>query len=71
MQNTLKMLVKHIGNLYGQYIANEIGNHTVVTITKPKRSRAVLVAHADKETLRAENYNRILLPRQAQDSLLQ
>ena len=70
MQNTLKMLVKHIGTLYGQDIANEIGNRTVVTIAKPKHPRAVLLSHAAKETLRIENYNRILLSRQAQESLL-
>ena len=63
MQNALNILVKHIGNLYGQDIANEIGNRTVVTITKPKHSRAVLLAHAAKETIRTENYNRLLLPR--------
>ena len=71
MQKTLKMLVKHIGTLYGQDIANEIGNRTVVTISKPKHSRSVLLAHADKETLRTENYNRLLLSRQAQEILLQ
>ena len=59
MQNTLNILVKHIGTLYGQDIANEIGNRTVVTITKPKHSRALLLAHAVKETLRTENYNRL------------
>ena len=52
MQNTLKMLVKHIGNLYGQDIANEINNRTVVTIAKPKHNRAVLLAHAAKKKLR-------------------
>ena len=71
MQNTLKMLVKQIGTLYSQDIANEIGNRKVVTIAKPKQSRAVLLAHASKETLRTKNYNRLLLPRQAQESLLQ
>ena len=71
IQNTLKMLVKHIETLYGQDIANEIGNRTVVTIAKPKHSRAVLLAHAAKETLRTENYNSLILPRQAQESLLQ
>ena len=55
IQNTFEMLVNHIGTLNGQYIANEIGNHTVVTIAKSKHSRAVLVAHASKETLRTEN----------------
>ena len=55
MQNTLKMLVKYIGTLYGQDIANEFSNYTVVTIAKPKHSRAVLLAHAAKETLRIEN----------------
>ena len=71
MQNTLKMLVKHIGTLYGQDIANDFGNRTVVTIAKPKHSTAVLLAHADKENLRIENYNRLLLTRKAQESLLQ
>ena len=71
MQNTLNMLVKHIGTLYGQDIANETDNRTVVTIPKPKHSRSVLLSHAAKETLRAENYNRLLLPRQAQEILLQ
>ena len=71
MQKTLKKLVKYIGTLYGQDITNDIGNHTVVTIAKPKHSIAVLLAHAAKETLRIENYNRLLLPRQAQESLLQ
>ena len=52
MQNTLKMLVKHIGNLYGQDIANVISNRTVVTIAKPKHTRAVLLAHAAKKKLR-------------------
>ena len=66
MQNTIKMLVKHIGTLYGQYITNEICNRTVVTIEKPKQYRAVLLSYAAKETLRTGNYNRILLPRQAQ-----
>ena len=60
MKNTLKILVKHMGTLYGQYISNKIGNHTVVTIAKPKHSGAVLLAHAAKETLRIENYNRLL-----------
>ena len=71
MQNTLKILVKHIFTFYGQDIANDIGNCTVVTIAKPKHSRAVLLAHAAKETLRIENYNRLLLPRQARENLLQ
>ena len=71
MHNTLKMLVKHIGTLYGQDIANDIGNHTVVTIAKRKHPIAVLLAHAAKDTLRIENYNRLLLPRQAQQSLIQ
>ena len=71
MQNTLKMLVKHIVTLYGQYIANEIGNRTIVTIAKPKHSGAVLLAHAAKETLRVENYNRLIFPRQDQESLIQ
>ena len=52
MQNTLKMLVNHIGILCDQDITNDIGNRTVVTIAKPKHSRAVLLAHAAKETLR-------------------
>ena len=65
------MLVKHIGTLYGQDIANNISNRTVVTIAKPKHYRAVLLAYAAKETLRNENYNRLLLPSQAQESLLQ
>ena len=41
IQNTLKILVKHIGTLYGQDIANVTGNRTVVTIAKPKHSRAL------------------------------
>ena len=71
IQNTLKILVKHIGTLYGQYIANEFSNRTVVTIVKTKHPRAVLLSHAAKETLRTENYNRLLFTRQAQESLLQ
>ena len=71
MQNTLKMLVKHIGTLYDQDIANDIDNRTVLTTEKPKHSRTVLLAHAAKETLRIENYNMILFPRQDQESLLQ
>ena len=71
IQNTLKMLVKHIGTLYGQDIANGISNRTVVTVAKPKHPRSVLLAHAAKETLRTESYNRLLLPRQAHESLLQ
>ena len=42
-----------------------------MTIAKPKHSRAVLLEHAAKETLRIEDYNRPLFPRQAQESLLQ
>ena len=71
MQNTLKMLVKHIGTLYGQDIANEIGNQTVVTIAKPKHSREVLLEHAVNKALKTEHYNRLTLPRQAKESLLQ
>ena len=71
MQNTPKMLVKHIGTLYGQDISNYIGNRTVLTIVKPKHSRAVLLAHAAKETLSTENYNKLLFLRQAQESLPQ
>ena len=70
MQDNLKMLVKYIRTLYSQDITNEIGNRTVVTIAKPKHPRAILLSHAAKETLRIENYNRILLSRQAQESLL-
>ena len=61
IQNTLNMLVKHIGTLYVQDIVNDISNRTVLTIAKPKHSRAVLRAYAAKETLRTENYNRLLL----------
>ena len=71
MQNNLKMLVKHIGTLYVQDIANKMFNRTFVTIAKPEHSRSVLLAHAAKEKIRIENYNRLLLPRQAQESLLQ
>ena len=55
MYNTFKLLVNHIGTLYGQDTANEIGNRTVVTIAKLKHSRYVFLAHAAKETIRTEN----------------
>ena len=48
LQNTVKMLVKHIGTLYDQDIANKISNRTVVIIKKQKHSRAVLLSHASK-----------------------
>ena len=34
MNNALKMLVNHIGTLYGQNNSNETSNRTVVTIVK-------------------------------------
>ena len=70
MRNTLKHIVKHTGNIYGQDIINELHNRRVVVIAKPQYTADVLRKHAAKVSLRDNNFHRIQDARIAKEAVL-